>query len=452
MTGICCFSQCSMNTSNFQVLYLPPISATTLPPPDIARTSSSTTIDQEALSLSKSPNIEATNSPLNSTHVETNEEVVMFNSDTFTNPFASPDTSSAESSSRILVPRPDKAMIISLKWIFKVKLDEYGEVLKKKARLVAKGYRQEEGIDFEESFAPVACIEAIRIFIFSNKKYADHAGCQDSRKTEYISLSGCCAQIQWMRSQLTDYGFDYNKIPLYRDSQSAITLSCNTMQHSRTKHIAVRYHFIKEHVENEIVELYFVKTAYLAADNSTKAARCENAFKFLSNSSVCKAHTEDAETVFAKSGEVSLRLLLLVSHMPHPDRNNTYAKPPLEIQILKLIKTLDVLQEKTQARTQLDFQYFRYYEVSSTSANLDFASLLWDEFEWQAVERSSRPLKMSKLLYTRFTKLIIDYILSHNKSIPRRSYSKLHSSQDDQPITKLLSITNGDYKFGMEVP
>ncbi|GJT50329.1 retrovirus-related pol polyprotein from transposon TNT 1-94 [Tanacetum coccineum] len=56
-------------------------------------------------------------------------------------------------------------MIIALKWIYKVKLDEYGDVLKNKARLVAKGYRQEEGIDFEESFAPVARIKAIRIFI-----------------------------------------------------------------------------------------------------------------------------------------------------------------------------------------------------------------------------------------------------------------------------------------------
>ncbi|GKE93666.1 retrovirus-related pol polyprotein from transposon TNT 1-94, partial [Tanacetum coccineum] len=64
-----------------------------------------------------------------------------------------------------LVPRPDCVMIIALKWIYKVKLDEYGDVLKNKARLVAKGYRQEEGIDFEESFAPVARIEAIRIFI-----------------------------------------------------------------------------------------------------------------------------------------------------------------------------------------------------------------------------------------------------------------------------------------------
>ncbi|GKG16069.1 hypothetical protein Tco_0358392, partial [Tanacetum coccineum] len=64
----------------------------------------------------------------------------------------------------------------------------------------------------------------------------------------------------------------------------------------------------------------------------------------------------------------------------------------------------------------------------------------------------SRPSKMFKLLYTRFTKIIIDYLLSLNKSIPRISDSKLHSSQDDYPITKLLRRTNGDYNFGMEVP
>ncbi|GJZ04678.1 retrovirus-related pol polyprotein from transposon TNT 1-94 [Tanacetum coccineum] len=64
-----------------------------------------------------------------------------------------------------LVPKPNCVMIIALKWIYKVKLDEYGDVLKNNARLVAKGYYQEEGIDFEESFAPVARIEAIRIFI-----------------------------------------------------------------------------------------------------------------------------------------------------------------------------------------------------------------------------------------------------------------------------------------------
>ncbi|GJV68373.1 retrovirus-related pol polyprotein from transposon TNT 1-94 [Tanacetum coccineum] len=64
-----------------------------------------------------------------------------------------------------LVPRLDKVMVITLKWIYKVKLDELGGILKNKARLVAHGYRQEEGIDFEESFAPVARFEAIRIFL-----------------------------------------------------------------------------------------------------------------------------------------------------------------------------------------------------------------------------------------------------------------------------------------------
>ncbi|GKG20660.1 retrovirus-related pol polyprotein from transposon TNT 1-94, partial [Tanacetum coccineum] len=64
-----------------------------------------------------------------------------------------------------LVPHPDKVMVITLKLIYKVKLDEFGGILKNKARLVAHGYRQEEGINFEESFASVARIEAIRIFL-----------------------------------------------------------------------------------------------------------------------------------------------------------------------------------------------------------------------------------------------------------------------------------------------
>ncbi|GKB05007.1 retrovirus-related pol polyprotein from transposon TNT 1-94 [Tanacetum coccineum] len=64
-----------------------------------------------------------------------------------------------------LVPRPDRVIIITLKWIYKVKLDELGGMLKNKSCLVARGYRQEEGIDFEESFSPISQLEAIHIFI-----------------------------------------------------------------------------------------------------------------------------------------------------------------------------------------------------------------------------------------------------------------------------------------------
>nr|GEU39114.1 reverse transcriptase domain-containing protein [Tanacetum cinerariifolium] len=66
---------------------------------------------------------------------------------------------------RELVPRPNKVMVITLKWIYKVKLEKLGGILKNKARFVARGYRQEEGIYFKESFALVARLEAIKIFL-----------------------------------------------------------------------------------------------------------------------------------------------------------------------------------------------------------------------------------------------------------------------------------------------
>nr|GEZ19599.1 retrovirus-related Pol polyprotein from transposon TNT 1-94 [Tanacetum cinerariifolium] len=316
-----------------------------------------------------------------------------------------------------LVPRPDQVMLITLKWIYKVKLDELGGILKNRARLVARGYCQEEGIDFKESFAPMdvktaflngnlreevyvsqlnglvdpdnpnhvyklktalyglkqaprAWYDMLSSFLLSQdfskglvdptlfikkngndlllisqsprgifinqskyaleslKKYgfescdpmdtpmvekskldednegkavdpshyhdmigtllyltatfadADHTGCQDtcrstsrsvqflgerliswsskrqksaaisSTEAEYTALSGCCAQILWMRSQLLDYGLGFNKIPI---------------------HIDIRYHFIKEQVENVVIELYFVNTEYQLTDLFTKA-------------------------------------------------------------------------------------------------------------------------------------------------------------------------------------
>nr|GFD24346.1 copia protein [Tanacetum cinerariifolium] len=90
-------------------------------------------------------------------------------------------------------------------------------------------------------------------------------------EAEYVSLFACCTQFLWMRTQLTDYGFQFNKIPIYCDSKSAIAISCNPVQHSQTKHIAVRSHFIKEQAEKGTIELYFVKTDYQLADIFTKA-------------------------------------------------------------------------------------------------------------------------------------------------------------------------------------
>nr|GEW67516.1 retrovirus-related Pol polyprotein from transposon TNT 1-94 [Tanacetum cinerariifolium] len=101
-----------------------------------------------------------------------------------------------------------------------------------------------------------------------------------SAEAEYVALSASCAQAMWMRTQLQDYGFNYNKIPLYCDSQSAIAISCNPVQHSHTKHIHTRYHFIKEQVKNGIIEFYFVRTEYQLADMFTRVLP-EDRFKYL---------------------------------------------------------------------------------------------------------------------------------------------------------------------------
>nr|GFA45708.1 hypothetical protein [Tanacetum cinerariifolium] len=329
-----------------------------------------------------------------------------------------------------LVPPPKCKTIIKTKWIFKNKKDKSSLVIQNKAMLVEVGYSQQEGIDYDETFALVARIEAIHLFLayaahkdftvfqmdvkttflngilteevyvgqpsgFVSKQYpdyvyaldkalfrmencdtvptpmveqvklkldlvgkpvdhidyrsmigslmyvtssrpdimfatcmcaryqanpnehhvsyvkrifrylkgtielglwypkdsgfdltaysdADHARCNLDRKTEseYVAVSSCCAQVLWMRTQLTDYGFFYDKVPIYCDLKSSITISCNPVQHTRTKHIDVRYHFIKDHVEKGTIELYFIGTEYQLVDLLMKSLP-EARFKFL---------------------------------------------------------------------------------------------------------------------------------------------------------------------------
>nr|GEX18870.1 hypothetical protein [Tanacetum cinerariifolium] len=205
--------------------------------------------------------------------------------------------------------------------------------------LCQNGYAQKEGVDFKESFAPVARLEDVRLFIayatyksftvyqmdvkttflygplkeevyvnqpngFVDPYHPDKVyrlkkalyGLKQAPRAWYNELSNFLQsvgtpmatkhldadlsgtpvdqtkyRILWMRTQLTDYGFHFDKIPMYCDSKEATTISCNPVQHSHTKHIDVRYHFIKEKVKKGIVELFFVKTEYQLADLFTKA-------------------------------------------------------------------------------------------------------------------------------------------------------------------------------------
>ena len=119
-----------------------------------------------------------------------------------------------------------------------------------------------------------------RLISWYSKKQVSLAN--STAEAEYIAAGSCCAQILWMKNQLQDYGLRYSKIPIYCDNQSAIAMTGNPVQHSKTKHISLRYHFIREHVEEGDIELHFVTTDQQLADIFTKPL-CEATFTRLVN-------------------------------------------------------------------------------------------------------------------------------------------------------------------------
>ncbi|GJX77990.1 retrovirus-related pol polyprotein from transposon TNT 1-94 [Tanacetum coccineum] len=233
-----------------------------------------------------------------------------------------------------LVPRPDKVMVITLKWIYKVKLDELGGILKNKARLVARGYRQEEGIDFEESFAPVARLEAIRIFLafaahmnmvvyqmdvktaflngnlreevyvsqpdgFVDKDNPNHVyklkkalyGLKQAPRAWYDMLSSFLISQDFSKGSVDPTlfirreGKELLLVQIYVDDiifAASTPELCDLFAKIMSKHIDIRFHFIKEHVENGVIEIYFGNTEYQLADIFIKALAKER-IEFLIN-------------------------------------------------------------------------------------------------------------------------------------------------------------------------
>ncbi|GJS13535.1 putative ribonuclease H-like domain-containing protein [Tanacetum coccineum] len=334
----------------------------------------------------------------------------------------------------VLVDLPYGKKAIGTKWVYRNKKDERGVVVRNKARLVAQGHRQEEGIDYDEVFAPVARLEAIRIFLafasymgfivyqmdvksaflygkideedkyvaeilkkfdFANVKTAstpietqkplvkdeeasdvdvhlyrsmigslmyltasrpdimfavcacsrfqvtpksshlsavkrifrylkgkpklglwyprvssfdlesysdsDYAGANLDRKSttggcqflgrrliswqckkqtivatstteaEYVAAASCCGQVLWIQNQMLDYGFNFMNTKIYIDNESTICIVKNPVYHSKTKHIAIRHHFIRDAYEKKLIQVLKIHTDDNVADLLTKA-------------------------------------------------------------------------------------------------------------------------------------------------------------------------------------
>ncbi|GJZ69127.1 retrovirus-related pol polyprotein from transposon TNT 1-94 [Tanacetum coccineum] len=252
-----------------------------------------------------------------------------------------------------LVPQPRNMTIIETKWVFRNKLDENGVISRNKARLVSQGYNQQEGIDYDETYAPVARLESIRILLayacaldfklfqmdvksaflngfineevyvaqppgFIDFEKSDHvyklkkalydlkqapkawydrlkaflikheykmgmkqtALAISTTEAEYISAGKACQQALWMKQALIDYDIRLDDVPIMCDNKGAIDLSKNPVQHSRTKHIEIRHHFLRDNVQKGHISIEKVPSVDNIADILTKPLKRES-FNYL---------------------------------------------------------------------------------------------------------------------------------------------------------------------------
>ncbi|GJR18167.1 retrovirus-related pol polyprotein from transposon TNT 1-94 [Tanacetum coccineum] len=253
-----------------------------------------------------------------------------------------------------LVDLPKGKHAIGTKWVYRNKKDERGIVVRNKERLVAQGYTQEEGIDYDEVFAPVARIKVIRLFLayasfmgfivyqmdmksaflygtikegvyvcqppgfedpqFPDKVYkvekalyglhqaletwvAGHAEEMMTRNKSFLidypkidggfvafggstkgvimlelALTGNPQQeVLWIQNQMLDYGFNFMNTKIYIDNESTICIVKNPVFHSKTKHIEIRHHFIRDSYEKRLIQVIKIHTDHNVADLLTKA-------------------------------------------------------------------------------------------------------------------------------------------------------------------------------------
>ncbi|GJR99122.1 integrase, catalytic region, zinc finger, CCHC-type containing protein [Tanacetum coccineum] len=303
-----------------------------------------------------------------------------------------------------IVPRLDKVMVITLKWIYKVKLDELGVILKNKACLVTRGYRQEEGIDFEESFAPVARLDAVQIFL----AYAAHMNIivyQMDVKTAF------CAK-KFMNSLKEPW------IP-HRSSKDKAKIFSWIMDTTKAQQKALDDDLVKPTLQ-VVLDALKLTSFYKAFEITTgvpeiymqefrvTASRHHSSLRFKMND---KSHTVNVDNF--------RDMLQICPKLP----GQKFEDPPFEEEILSFIRDL--------GRTgEIKGMYH--------NKNVDYVYLLWEDLVYQVENKNSK--KNNDMCYPRFTKVIIDYFMAKDQSIPRRNKMFWHTARDDPMFTTIRVI------------
>ncbi|GJW05082.1 retrovirus-related pol polyprotein from transposon TNT 1-94 [Tanacetum coccineum] len=362
-----------------------------------------------------------------------------------------------------LVPCPDKVMLIKLKWIYKVKIDEFGRVLKNKARLVAQGFRQEEGIDFEESFAPVARIESIRIFI-ANAAKKNMTIFQMDVKTAF--LNGDLKEEVYV-SQPEGFVDQDNPSHVYKLKKALYGLK----QAPYTP--MVEKNKLDKDLQGTPVDVTLYRGMIGSLDTGMSLTTYSDA-----------DHAGCLDTRRSTSGSAQFLGDKLVSWSSKKQKSNAISST--EAEYIALSGCFTKVQDSSY-QFKLDNKRFRvnaeiFHDIlqicpklpdqpfdipSSTDEeivclsgktigldnlrlsraqilwgvyhckNVDFVELLWEDFAFQIDNHFSK----GTMPYPRFTQIIINHFISQNKSISMRNRINLHTAKDDSLLGTLKYIS-----------
>ncbi|GJV53659.1 retrovirus-related pol polyprotein from transposon TNT 1-94 [Tanacetum coccineum] len=435
--------------------------------------------------------------------------------------------------------------------------------------------KNEEGIDFEQSFAPVAQLEAVCIFIayaahknitifqmdvkttflngplkeevyvsqpkgfidpeFLDHVYrlkkalyglkqaprawedillvqdsgfeliaysdADHAGCKDDCKSTSGGLQFLGGKLVSWSSKKQDCTAmstaEAEYILMYCDSKSAIAISCNPIQHSKTKHIDIKYHFIKEHVEKGTMEIYFVGTEYQLADLFTKALPKER-FEYLVHRIVIimaqqqhatDVHPDELYPPNKRCDIMDANKKVDLEHVKCPSESkiltNVIKNRPLRFSIAASssvpwiymaqfwhtlkedgskyrlsFKTTGLLQPwqtlckifskclttRVTGWGQPPLQIMQMMYCFVNNIYVDYAELLWEGIYYSLHHPTS------SILYLRFTKIIVSHYMTIFPEISRRARDMYHNLQDDDIMKNIFNSGRHKDKVGMQIP